>query len=273
MTDDPPAPDADPIKPMSLVGAALLAVGAQMLFLLLLSLFSSGEEGHSHDLVTATVCQIAGYVLALFAMLRVWAPEASIRQVVGAKRSTPLFYGLALGLGFAATWPTNWLYNRIIEQWPRSETPFGVEELFFALDMPERIAVAIGAVFFGPLVEELLFRGAMFTALRKSQDASLTIAFTAMMFAAVHLVPQSFPWLFLMGLVLGYVRHASGSVIPALLLHMVFNGMSILDLFSRDAPRPQSEIVEVPTHELFFAIAGCAVLLAVMRAIRVNTQP
>jgi ABC-2 type transport system permease protein/sodium transport system permease protein len=77
--------------------------------------------------------------------------------------------------------------------------------------------------------EEAFFRGFLFGGIRRNLNAAATIIATALAFALFHVVlaggaaPERLLPSFLMGLVLGWVRHRSASVIPGILLHVLHN--------------------------------------------------
>lgn len=75
-----------------------------------------------------------------------------------------------------------------------------------------------------PLVEELVFRGAILKALLQGcQSHWLAIVISALIFAIVHANPIQMPHAFLMGLLLGWMYYRTRSVIPGILVHWVNN--------------------------------------------------
>jgi hypothetical protein len=79
-----------------------------------------------------------------------------------------------------------------------------------------------------PVVEELFFRGMIYPLLRYRWGAGVAIGASAAIFAAFHFVPLLMPSLFFVGLILGYMREQSGSVLPGVLLHALQNGIALL---------------------------------------------
>jgi hypothetical protein len=79
-----------------------------------------------------------------------------------------------------------------------------------------------------PIVEELFFRGMIYPLLRYRWGAGVAISVSAAIFAAFHFVPLLMPALFFVGLILGYLRERSGSVLPGVLLHAMQNGIALL---------------------------------------------
>jgi membrane protease YdiL (CAAX protease family) len=82
-----------------------------------------------------------------------------------------------------------------------------------------------------PIVEELFFRGLMFSALRKRGVGSvLTIVISAVVFAGFHIEPLRFLVLLPSGLVLGWVRWRTGSTGAAMVTHGMVNAPGALAL-------------------------------------------
>lgn len=85
-----------------------------------------------------------------------------------------------------------------------------------------------------PVVEELLFRGVLQGMLRRTglglrscRGLSTANLITSLAFVLVHFVNQPMAWalaVFAPSLVFGYFRDRSGSVLPPLVLHIVYNG-------------------------------------------------
>ena len=75
-----------------------------------------------------------------------------------------------------------------------------------------------------PLVEELVFRGAILRVLLQGcQSHWVAIVISALIFAVVHANPIQMPHAFLMGLLLGWMYYRTRSVIPGILVHWVNN--------------------------------------------------
>lgn len=90
------------------------------------------------------------------------------------------------------------------------------------------LCIVIGA----PLVEEIAFRGLLFTSLCKSGvKPVLSVIVSALTFSIFHFEPQRLAILFVIGLVLGEVRRRSGSLVPSIVAHAVNNSPAILLLF------------------------------------------
>lgn len=242
----PPPPEDQSVKPMSILGAFLWATGTQIMFLWTASIAAALKGGDSYDLIGLLMCQVIAYLLALYLVLRVHAPNTPIRDLLAIRTTNPWFFVLALIIGAGSTYPSWWLLEQIERVFPHGEQLFDWLDVFYMLSQPERIAVAFGTVAVGPFLEEMLFRGALYRPMRVDKRPVVVVAVTAFIFAAVHLDPQKMAPLFLMGASLGYMRWASGSLLPPFLMHLAFNAVPFVELLSHEVkPPPDTEQVPI----------------------------
>lgn len=95
--------------------------------------------------------------------------------------------------------------------------------------------VAFLATFTAPLIEEVVYRGILYSALQRSFGVVYAVAIVTFLFALVH-VPQYYPdfvsisLICLLSLVLTLVRVRTGNLLPCIVLHLVFNGIQSLFL-------------------------------------------
>lgn len=93
------------------------------------------------------------------------------------------------------------------------------------------IMAFIALVIVAPVAEEVLFRGYLLGKLRKYVPVWVAILITSALFAAVH-----FQWnvaidTFALSIVLCLLRITTGSLWPAIMLHMIKNGLAFYLLF------------------------------------------
>ena len=86
------------------------------------------------------------------------------------------------------------------------------------------LVVVVGA----PIVEEIVYRGAVQTHVQRTANTAAAIIGTAVLFAAIHMSPVEFPGLFAFALVLGYSRHRSGTLGLSIVTHMAFNAAGLV---------------------------------------------
>lgn len=76
--------------------------------------------------------------------------------------------------------------------------------------------------------EEIAFRGIIFDRLRRVLGEREGWLVQAALFSALHLSPVIFPTHFAMGLIFGWLRMRTGSLIPGMVLHAAWNAAIIL---------------------------------------------
>lgn len=79
----------------------------------------------------------------------------------------------------------------------------------------------------GPILEEVLFRGAITKALLQKYSPAKAIVISALLFGVFHLNPAQILPAFLMGLLLGWVYYKTASLIPCILMHILNNALSV----------------------------------------------
>jgi len=85
-------------------------------------------------------------------------------------------------------------------------------------------AVAVAALVFAPLIEEFLFRGVLYRALRNGAGRPwLPMLGSSVIFAALHFHPYTFLPLVVLGVGLSAVYEAAGTLWAPLLVHAAFN--------------------------------------------------
>lgn len=84
------------------------------------------------------------------------------------------------------------------------------------------------AVFIAPLCEEIFFRSFVFAGFLNAMPTGWAILFSALLFGAAHADFGSFTVLFIIGLLLAYVRYSTRSIWPGIVLHMINNGLSAM---------------------------------------------
>jgi membrane protease YdiL (CAAX protease family) len=85
-------------------------------------------------------------------------------------------------------------------------------------------------VIIAPIVEELIFRGIIMSGFTRNYNAVFAIFFSALLFALFHLNPWQFPAAFALGLILGWIRIRTGSVLACIAGHAIHNGLVFLSV-------------------------------------------
>jgi membrane protease YdiL (CAAX protease family) len=143
---------------------------------------------------------------------------------------------------------------RALHVWPHAA--FGTEDLLRALYQTHGIlATLLVAVVVAPVTEELVFRSIMLDTVARSMRFSRANIVQAMLFAAAHVEPARFPYLFAVGVLAGWLRRRSGALLPSITLHAVNNALATLALvaaasFAGKAKPHATPAPFSPTHDL-----------------------
>ncbi len=97
----------------------------------------------------------------------------------------------------------------------------------------ELLVLSFAVVISAGVGEEMLFRGLLQGSLENKLPAAAAIFITSFIFAILH--PASVLTIFFLALVLGLITYKTGSIIPAVIIHSMNNGISLFALnLSRD---------------------------------------
>ena len=86
----------------------------------------------------------------------------------------------------------------------------------------------IGSVLITPFLEELLHRGVVFGRLRRRMDMWPAVIISALVFAVLHFNIVQFIYAFLLGIVFALFVEKTGKLYPAILAHVVANGIAVI---------------------------------------------
>lgn len=108
------------------------------------------------------------------------------------------------------------------------QQPFGgIVSRGGALDI---FLVFLAASVVAPVVEETFFRGVLYSAFRGRWKVWPSVAVTSAIFAVIHPLPGGFVPIFALACVLALLRERSGSLLPGMVTHGVFNTVQLLML-------------------------------------------
>ncbi|SRR6266498_569492 len=96
---------------------------------------------------------------------------------------------------------------------------------------PELFLVFVGLVLLAPFVEELVFRGFLFSAFRRKFGFWFGSLLVSLLFAVAHGQLNVGIDVFVLSMFLCYLRERTGSLWPAIALHMLKNLVAFLVLF------------------------------------------
>lgn len=129
------------------------------------------------------------------------------------------------------------------------------------------LIAAFAATFTAPLVEEIVFRGLLYSSLRRLVGAAWAVTLVFVLFAAIH-VPQYWPsygviaTILLLSFALTLIRARTGKLLPCFYIHLVFNG--IQSIFIVLGPYLEPYLPQTPAPDpglvvgLLLAVCGLA---------------
>ena len=131
------------------------------------------------------------------------------------------------------------------------------------LGMSRNVFGIISITIMAPLVEELLFRGAIQGyMLRKGMKPLNAILIASAIFGIVHMNPIQIPFAFAIGMIFGWLYYRTGSVVPGIIGHFINNSIACLQMATLTEEEFNTKTIEWlgagPTYALF------AISLAVM---------
>lgn len=224
---DTPGADERPVSFLTaafwtLVVAVILAVGMTVL--------ESVHPGAFNDVVTGTTCKLLAYSVVLFGILRVHAPDAPIRNVLALRRGPPILLVLAGVVGAGLSPAAMWLDGLFARRYPA--TPAEVEALQRIFDTPtpgRKIALLLALAVAMPIADELFFRGALFTTLKRGRRAEAVIVATAVYDTLLGgAQPREIASMLAAALAISWMRAVTGSVLPSIVARMAFFGVQVV---------------------------------------------
>jgi membrane protease YdiL (CAAX protease family) len=238
--------------PFTYFDAAIWSAGATFAFILALSTVNP-DSAAANDLVHLGGLQILVYVgvCALFAWRR---QGKDFGELFGLRGTSPLLLVLAVLLGVLLQGPAGTISDLIERVAPTSpELTQIIQQRLTVKSVPHGVALFAVVAVAGPFVEELLYRGAIFTSLRPVHGAIGAIFASSLCFTVSHFDPRQWPAILLLGSVLGLTRSLSGSTWSSALLHGTFNATTLTLVLL-----PRAKDFEVPRAYEIASWALCA---------------
>lgn len=210
--------------PMSklLVWSSIIGMFFSLFFLLVVVSFFV-EEFQSY-LITSTL------VLAMFVffVLKYFYEENQFSDLFRMPKGTWRLIGIALLVDIFVVKPLHIVFTtQFFPEAQEQEVITALEEM----SQSSAIITAFSVSILTPILEELLFRGFILGLLLRCYNDKVAIVISAILFAIVH-EPVAIGMAFGGGLIYGWLRVKTGSIIPSTIAHMVWNSfISILILF------------------------------------------
>lgn len=131
-----------------------------------------------------------------------------------------------LGISVVFIFAAMYVLNLLIEQ---AGIPNTMEETFLAMSRNPFGILSIALL--APILEELLFRGAIQGQLQASGMRPWTaILVSSLIFGVVHMNPAQIPFAFLLGMMFGWLYYRTGSLLPGIIGHVLNNSVATANM-------------------------------------------
>lgn len=233
--------------PLSPIIVTVLAFfGAQIMAALMLAI-GIALAGSEDTWLGSTAGQFYYVLLSdIFILLIIWAflsyRKVKVAQLGFSRRPAWKDLGLAiLGYGayFLGLLVVTYFVAAATQINLEQEQELGFDKLF---GTSEKLMALIGLVLLPPIVEELIFRGFVYTGLRKKLTFVWATIITSMLFAVPHLAASSQGPLWIAGIdtlvlsfTLCYLREKTGALWAPIALHAIKNAIAYVYLLSKVA--------------------------------------
>ncbi len=218
-----------------------------------IGLLASANEAYQQQYVYITMAMRIGPVILLallFWMLNmspikelymhpIDVSTGAYAAVIGLSACFSISLLLAV-IPFPETWTT--AYNEQASQVMVNETPF---------------LTAVSTVALAPIAEEVLYRGILYGRLKEGIPRVAAALVSAGLFAIAHGTVIWVFYAFLLGLLFAFMYECTGSILPGIIAHIVFNIFGQLSLFPPGTP----PIVIWIVHTMSFPLLGAALIL------------
>jgi membrane protease YdiL (CAAX protease family) len=129
-----------------------------------------------------------------------------------------------------------WLTSSFVGEWlklPEEQFVLDIKAAGNSVGMVVLISFTLCVII--PIMEELIFRGWLFTKVEQTQLGSIgALILTAILFTIIHSQYENnvtFIMLLFFGLLLGYTRYKSNNISYSIAIHILFNGLAYIVMF------------------------------------------
>ncbi len=216
-------------RPISFLAAAAWTIAIGLILPLAISITEGARPGAAVDSVNLTACIVLAYSVLVFGILRVYAPHASVRDVLGVRPASPVASLLAILAGAALIPALSVIDDFMAKRFPLApEELERLEKMMTTTTIAQRVVLIVGFGVVVPLAEELFFRGALFSGLRRGRAEGIAVLVCAAFQALSHLDQRSLLTTLVVGLFASWLRGRSGSVVPSALAIVTYNAVQVM---------------------------------------------
>ena len=166
-------------------------------------------------------------------------------------------------------WKAGYISTKKITWSPVSSSYlFFMEQSFDILQSGWGGILAIAVI--GPVLEELLFRGAITKALLQQYSPTKAILLSALFFGVFHINPAQILPAFLIGILFAWTYYKTASLIPCTLMHILNNSLSVFLSTKYPEAENMSDLMDTTSYLIAIFVA-VLILAGVIWAMRRTT--
>ncbi len=233
-TGHPPPASGRPIEGRDVALTIAVALGAHIAALIVGALIfqGSGPDSGSSLRVRIVIMLAASFFILFGSVYWVMIVKKGYAWAdIGVRPLDPQWRRVSTMLGIAMI-PAAMIISTLIQRQTGAEP----QELMRAIgaggfNLVSAITLSLYIALLQPIAEELLFRGVLFGWLRRTQGFAIANLVCAAAFAIAHVQFVAIVVTFFVGLALGWLRERSGTVLAPILMHQVFNGLTMILTF------------------------------------------
>jgi membrane protease YdiL (CAAX protease family) len=226
-------------RPLSFLAAAFWTLLVAVFLGVMIAVIDAAHPGAFVDVVTVATCKLLAYSVVLFGILRVHEPQSSIRHLLALRRPPAVLVVLGAAVGAGLSPAAMWLDGIFAKRYPPSPSELeAYERIFDAPTVGKKVALLLALVVVMPVCDELFFRGALFTPLKRGRRAESVILATAAYDTLLSgASPREIASILATALAISWIRAVSGSVFPSVAARMAFFGVQVVPLVLAHEPR------------------------------------
>lgn len=165
-----------------------------------------------------------------------------------------------LGVSIVFILSATYILNLLIEQ---VGIPNIMEDSFLAMARNPFGALSISLL--GPILEELLFRGAIQGKLQEnSKNPWAAIIIASLIFGIVHLNPAQIPFATLLGIMFGWLYFRTGSLLPGIIGHVLNNSIATINMILYGDTTLEEQIQSPLTMWMWALVALIALFISAL---------
>ncbi len=181
-----------------------------------------------------------------------WYREANINRIYF--KDIPYFVTMGLGTALLINGVLNLMPDSLLEDYMEAS---GV------LTQDTTVFTVLLGVIIGPIVEEIIFRGIILNRLRKAMPVTAAVLVSSFLFGVAHIQPIWAIYTFVLGCILAIAAVRTDSIVPSIIIHVIFNACGEL--------LAASNIEGTMIIGILFAFMGC-ILMAGTAMIYIKNQ-